>query len=492
MSATARLGLFVLLALIIVGFFILRIEQISIGGSDQKTVRAEFPSVAGLDEKSPVRIAGVRVGKVDHVELRDGRALLTLSIDPEIRLRQGARAHVRSLGLLGEQYIELVPGPAGAPALAEGAVLEGSSPQGFDQLLDTAGEVGSDLQSVTSSLRRTIGTPEGEARMQEILENVRQITAELRAAVAANRADVDQTIDNVRDFSESLKQELPRLADKLYQLADRVDTIVAENRDEIGDTLVNVRDLAAKLKTSAGDLNVITAKIAAGEGSIGKLVHDDTTVNNLNDTLTSVQSGIESFSDTFGRPAKWQLDVGLWAESLPRIDESRGTFQVDLHTRPERFYRVGLVDSPFGDVSETTERVSTDFEDGTTRTYVRSKQKVTDDYTFNAQVGYHVWPGTTVRAGLFESTGGVAVDQSLWRDRLKVTLEGYDWDRDENSPHVRLEGRFFVTPNIFAFTGWDDPAWSERSSVIIGGGITWRDEDLKYLLGTAASAAGGK
>jgi hypothetical protein len=55
---------------------------------------------------------------------------------------------------------------------------------------------------------------------------------------------------------------------------------------------------------------------------------------------------------------------------------------------------------------------------------------------------------------------------------------------------LRLEGRFFLTPNIFAFAGWDDPRWSARSSLLVGAGITWRDEDLKYLLGTAASLGG--
>jgi hypothetical protein len=74
------------------------------------------------------------------------------------------------------------------------------------------------------------------------------------------------------------------------------------------------------------------------------------------------------------------------------------------------------------------------------------------------------------------------------RNKLRLSLEAYDFTREDHSLHLRLEGRYFITKNLFAFAGWDDPTWSERSSVLFGGGVTWGDEDLKYLLGTASSA----
>jgi len=480
-----------LAALIVVGIFIIKIEEIPIGtrGGRQR-VQAVFPTVAGLDEKSPVRIAGVRVGIVEKIDLKGDRALVTLALDPGVQLQQGASAAVSSLGMLGDKYVELYPGPLGNPPLPADTVLDGSSPTSFDQVLSTVGDVGTDLKAVTASLRKSLGGPEGQQRIDDILENIRQLTEETRKLVAANRADVDATIANFRSFSQTLKDELPRLAEKLNALADNVDSVVGENRGNLSESIANIKDLSARLRVSADNLNRITTKIADGEGSIGKLVNDDETVNNLNSTLKSVESGVASLKNTIGRAERWRLDVNLRSEALPGIDESRSAFGFDLRTTDRRFFRIELVDSPWGRDQTKTEVVTTSYPDGRTETVTRETLRTTDATTFNAQVGFDIGNALTLRAGVFESNGGVGIDKALFDDKVRLTLEAYDFGRDTKPPHLRLEGRWYLNKNLFAFGGWDDPTWSDRSSVLFGGGVTWTDEDLKYLLGTAASLGG--
>jgi phospholipid/cholesterol/gamma-HCH transport system substrate-binding protein len=198
-----------------------------------------------------------------------------------------------------------------------GTVIQGTSPISFDEAIKTFNDLGSDLKAVSASLRQSLGGPEGQKRLDEIIENVREISADLKAAVEANRADVDATIGNFRSFSETLKTELPRIADKMNRLADRVDSLVADNRQNLDESIANIKDLSAKLRISADNINQISGKIARGEGSIGKLVNDETTVNNLNASLKSVESGVESLKNTIGRAERWRLDVNLRSEALP-------------------------------------------------------------------------------------------------------------------------------------------------------------------------------
>lgn len=490
MSGTARLGAFMLAALIIVGMFIIQVEKVSLKGrSSQQVVKVTFPSVSGLDRKSAVRIAGVRVGMVEDIVLQGDSALATLLLDPSISLREGTRAEVRMMGMLGEQYVELIPGPVAGRKLPLGSVVPGFTPMEFDQVMQTAGEVGADIKDITAALRRSLGGDEGTARLNEILDNIRRLTLDVRQMVADNRAEVRVTIANFRDFSQTLKDELPRLAGKLNGLADRVDAVVADNRDNLQGSLANIRDVSGRLRVSADNLNEITSKIAKGEGTIGKLIHDETTVENLNATLKSLQSvegGVSALKDTLGRAQRWQLEVGMKTEALPGIDDGRSSFGVDLHTTDRRFFRAGLVDSPQGRDRTSTEVVTTTRPDGSEDSYTVKKVRTTDAYTFNAQVGW-LMGETTLRAGVFESKGGVGIDKSLGAGRFGLTLEAYDLDREEKAPHLRFEGRWHINRNLFAFAGWDDPTWSERSSVIVGGGIKWNDDDLKYLLGTVSS-----
>ena len=320
---------------------------------------------------------------------------------------------------------------------------------------------------------------------------IRDLTASLKELIAQNQTNINQTTDNFRAFSETLRVEMPRIADKMNLLADQLNEVVGENREDVQASLANLRDLSDRLRTTADNLNTITGKIASGEGTIGKLVNDDETVDNLNQTLDSIDGGVKTLQNSIGRFERFRLDMIVRGEGLSAVDEGRFAFGFDLWTNERRFFRVEGVDTPFGKTSTQTvvERVT--YPDGSTEETVTEQFKTEDKLAFNAQIGYRIFDRTQFRAGLFESTGGFGVDQSfLVADRpLKVSFEAYDFNRRiVEDPHLRLEGRFFVTNHVFVMAGWDDPLFNEASSVLFGGGVIWTDEDIKYSLGLAAGA----
>jgi len=95
MSTAAKVGGFFLVVLILAGLLIWRIEDLRIGRGPAKKVSVEFKDVAGLDAKSTVRLAGVRVGKVAKIRLTpDGKAIIDMDLDKDVELRQGASASI--------------------------------------------------------------------------------------------------------------------------------------------------------------------------------------------------------------------------------------------------------------------------------------------------------------------------------------------------------------------------------------------------------------
>ncbi len=492
MSPAAKIGLFMLAGLIVLAGFVLKIEDIPLGGRGAvREVRAELASAAGIDRNAPVRIAGVRVGSVKEIRLAGGRAELVLALDPGVELHQGATAQITSLGMLGDRYVEVVPGDPAAPPLAAGATLSGVASPSFDDVLEVAGGIGVDLKEVSAALRTGMGGEAGGVKIEEIVDNLRQLTADLARLIRDNQANVNATTANFRDVSATLKVELPRLADKVNQLADQLGEVVAENRDDARASLANIRDLTDRLRTTADNLNTITGRIAAGEGSLGKLVNDSATVDNLNRTLETIDKGVKSLDETMGRYRRYHLEATVRGEALPSVSESRTAFGFDLWTTDARFFRLEGVDTPFGRTRTTTETVTTTTEDGSTATLTQVKTKTEDKLRLSAQVGYRLLPRTTVRAGLFEGSGGFAFDQTfdLAERPLRLSLEAWDVGRDEDdAPHLRLEGRYFLSPNLFLSAGWDDPTYSDHSSYLLGAGVSWSDEDIKYNLGLAGAA----
>lgn len=488
MKSLAKVGVFATLCLIVLAVLIWRIEDLNPFGVQGQRLDAIFKSVAGLDDKASVRIAGVRVGRVDGVGLEGNQARITLSLDKPIPLTQGTTARIANLGLLGEKYVELVPGPPNAPPLPPNAVLIGVTPPGFDEAMQKINDIGSSIQQVTGSLS---GSDLG-GNINKLLDDVRLTSAEIRALVAENRANVGSTIRNFDQFSATLSRELPRLADQMNRALDQISAVVAENRGDLKGSMGNIRELTEKLQTSADNLNKITDKIASGQGTIGKLVNDDKAYNDLTSTLDSIKGGVESLSGTLGAVNKFKIDLDMQGFYLENPEESQTAFKIDIDPQDSRhLYRAGLSSGPYGKRREKTETVTVTGPDGVPVTTTTTKITQEKTQNFTALFGLKAPYDARLYAGLIEGTGGAEVDYPLpiLDRKLLFSVEAFDFNRPNDlAPRLRLTGRYQFHPNIYLIGGYDDPL--ENESFFLGGGIRWTDENIKYLLGLAGGALG--
>ena len=475
MSTAAKVGAFFVAVLILAGLMIWKIEGLKMGGAKQK-ISVEFKDVAGLDEKSTVRLAGVRVGKVSKIRLsKDGQAIVDLTLDKEVDLRQGASAAVANLGLLGEKYVELVPGPVGSPTLPEGSTLKGDTPVSFDQITRLARDIEVDVKDITKNLSQSIGGQEGEEKLRTIVDNVRIITEDLRVMIAANRGNVDTTVTNFKEFSAMMTQ-----------LVDRIDRLVASNQSNVTQGIANIREISQKLETTADNLNQITGRIKEGEGTVGKLVQSEETHKNLNDALIAVKEGVGGLNKALGSIGKTKIDLGVRSELLTRFSKGKAYFSLDIDP-PDvpRFYRIELSSQPFGRRINSTTTERTIFPDGHVETKITDTEERKDDFAISAMFGWR-WKDFALRAGVMESKGGAGLDYLLLMNRLSFSADIWDFNHPDFSAHAKVTGRYFFSPSVYVLGGWDDFLNHQRraDSLFVGAGIRWNDDDIKYLLGS--------
>ncbi|MFI5119056.1 MAG: MlaD family protein [Thermoanaerobaculia bacterium] len=474
MTTTAKIGAFFVVVLVALAVLILKIEDIHFGKKARtSTADAHFKDVAGLDDKSAVRVAGVRVGKVDGISLRpDGTAVAHLALDPTVELHEGAVAQVRSLGMLGDKYVELVPGDTSAPRLPNGALLEGVSGTGFDDITKMAADIGKDLKEVSSALAASMGGKRGEERLNRIVDNLGRLAESMRELADANRGNVDAIVANLRALSAQLQQTVAR-----------VDRMLDENRAGVKATVSNVDDVTAKLKTTADSLSSITGKIDTGQGTIGKLLNDDETHKNINDALKSVKDGVEQLSGTLGRINRLQLDIGFRTEYTSRLRDEKYYFTLDAIPKEGKFYRLEIGALPNGKRENILESSTVTFPDGSQQTISTTGQRYVDQFVLSAQLGYKL-NNTILRAGIIESRGGAAIEQTFKADTFRIAGEIWDFTRPDLSGHIKLYTRWNASPNLYVTGGVDELLNPGLRSPFIGGGIRWKDEDLKALLGS--------
>jgi phospholipid/cholesterol/gamma-HCH transport system substrate-binding protein len=255
------------------------------------------------------------------------------------------------------------------------------------------------------------------------------------------------------------------------------------------DGLQQVEQLARDVQVSVDNLNTITDRLANGEGTIGKLLTSDEAHDALTGALGKVEEGVGKLSNTLGRVEKLRLDVGVEGIWLDQFEESRGAFRLDLDpgSGAGRSYRIELVDDPRGRERRETETITTTNPDGTTETTVIATTTVENDTTFSALFGFPFGEKTKLWAGLVESSFGVQVDYRPV-DRLRLSFEAFDFDRrDDLDPHLRLTLGWDVHENVYVIGGYDDPLVDANGGAFLGAGLRWRDDDLKYLLGSVPS-----
>jgi phospholipid/cholesterol/gamma-HCH transport system substrate-binding protein len=482
MTQALKVGIFSVIALAVLAYLILQVEQWSPFAPAGVRYQAAFDSVAGLDDKASVRIAGVVVGRVDGVGLSEGRALVTLLLERPVELRQGATARIANLGILGDKFVVLDPGPSDALGLPPGAVLPGEAPISFDDALAKLDGLAGSLQDSFS----TLGGGDRESAIGRLLDSLEATSDQIGLLVADNRGQISDTVSHFADVSATLSRELPRLAEQMERVLGEIEGVLGDNRGDLEQTMAQVRDATDGIRVSIDNLNEISGRLARGEGTVGKLLTSEETHDQLMSTMGTIESGVQELSDTLGRVRKLRLDLGFDSYWLDEIGEARTAFTVDLDPQSNaRSYHLGLVDDPRGRVRVNTEVTTVTLPDGTAETTTVRRVNTEEKSTVDAQFGFRFGEATRFRTGLFQSTAGLGVDWQPIEDRFTLSLEAYDFGREEDlDPHLRLIGRWRVHPNFFLQAGYDDFLQGDRDSVFLGGGLRWSDDDLKYLLGS--------
>lgn len=473
-SKEFKVGIFVVIACLILIFMSLKVGRFKFfGGGKTYDVYVYFNNAEGLDEGGAVQIAGVNVGRVKKIELSGNKAKVILELGENIVLKKDASAIIKTKGVLGEKFVELDPGTVEEVIPKNGEILNVRRTMDLDKFIEHVDSVIGDIKEVSINLKKTMGGEEGERLLRGIFTNLYNLTYNINNLVKKNDESLSNTIKNLEKFSETLADKTPEIAGELKEISKNLKDILAENRSNLRDSLQNLKSSSEKMDETLSSLKNISEKIDKGQGTLGKLINDDSAHENLNKTLTGLNKML-SKAETIRTFFEFK------SEYLERVKDSRSQINLKIYPKPDFFYLIGGVDSPFGKFSRETQTVTTPL--GTTTTVTEKQKEKT--VQINAQIGkkFH---NLEFRGGLFESTGGVAVDYNTNNQKWKYSAELYSFDR-KYSPNLRLTAQYNLFKYLFLTGGVDDIISDrDRRSFFLGGGIKFEDEDIKYLLSSA-------
>ncbi len=520
-SAEAKVGVFVIIGLIIFGYMSMKVGNLTLSRDKGYEIEVLFDSATGLARDVTVEIAGVEVGRVKGIALQKGKALVVLRMDSDLIIRKNDTAIIRTRGILGDKYVEIIPGSITSPPIPAGERITRTAPiTDMDVLMNTLGEVAENINALTKSLSNVLGTDTGEATLSAIVDNIKEVVVTLNQTVQSNKDDVDKIVDNLTTFSgtlkdvgdrnkddigtiiksarnvletmESLTANLIGITDKINQGQGSIGRLI--NDDDaiinLNKTLASLMEITDRINKGEGTLGQLIAKddviqnldktlvslgeiadtINRGEGTIGRLVHEEETVETLNETLTYLNTYMEK-QETF------QTYLDYRGEYLTESEALKSYLSLRIQPKEDKYYLFQIVDDPTG--TETNTKTKTTKDGVTTK---KHKKKIEyDELKFSAQVSKRYYD-LGLRGGLFESTGGLAIDYYLFDDRVVLSFESFDFDLKDN-PHLKARVDFSPFPHLYITAGYDDfVSDDDNDSFFFGAGLSFSDNDIKTIL----------
>jgi phospholipid/cholesterol/gamma-HCH transport system substrate-binding protein len=469
-SVEARVGAVVALALGALLWASFQLKDFAFRSVEGFRVSTLFESAAGLDKNAPVKMAGVPIGEVEAMGLEDSRAKVSMRIRPGFRIPNGSRAAIKAAGLLGDKYVEILPGHEPG-FLGEGAQLpQAEVTADLDSLINRFGAIADDVKAVTASLRNALGTGEGERSLKEIVSHFRNVAENLDHIVAENREGVKATVAHAEEFMRALREDGPKLVATLNRIADRL-----ERGDGTLGKLLTDDAAYQKLDDALASLNTVSKNLESGKGTLGKLINDDQAYEKLNGALTGLNGTLNKIDEirlTLDARNEYQFSQG----------ENKAYYGLHITPRKDKSYIIEVVDDPRGKVSKSTTFTSVNGGPVTETESLKYTRKIKYSIEFFRRFG-----DIGLRAGMMENAFGVGADYYLPTPGLELNLDVWDFNSDDplnDNVHAKATARYRFLKYLYVQAGYDNPLNRDLDTGFVGGGLTFDDDDLKMLLGS--------
>ena len=312
-SLETRLGIFFALALF-TGALVLEMVGSPDFFKSGYPVKARFNSIQELKTGDPVRMAGVEIGRVKRIELGEGKVEVEMKLRSNAKVKTDSKAAIRFVGLMGQNYVNVDFGTTAAPLASPGAVLESVEQADLNSLMSKLDSVASGVEGLTKNFSGenfsnllgpfTDFLKENSPRLTAILGNIQVISGQIaKGEGTIGKLVNDDTlytkavgaVDNLNKTTADLK---PLFDDAKLTLEGAKKTIagINEGQGSLG-KLLHDEKLYAETTSAMTNLKEILEKVNKGQGSVGKLVNDETFFNNAKMTLQKVEKATEGLED---------------------------------------------------------------------------------------------------------------------------------------------------------------------------------------------------
>ncbi len=483
LTQAAKVGIFLVLSAVLI-YVVYRTVSKEYGPGGGYVVHAYLKDATGLATHSRVTIAGIPVGTIDSITLEENKARINVKMKPDVALYDNATIGKKSALVLGESVIVITAGTENYRQLHDGdeikTVIEYTEP---GDVLAEVKEIADRVKQVAEQLANAIGTEKGGENMKAILQNLADATDAMNRTIRENRALINETIKNINQITVQGQPEIAKILDNVRQITEDVRALTAANQEgkggDVRETVQNLNRASRSLESALNHIDSIAARTDRGEGTIGRLTKDETLIN-------EVQGVAEGVNDYVGSLSRLQTIVGLRADYNFLANTVKSYVSLRLQPREDKYYLIELINDPRGKTSFTQTTVDTT-DPNQAPHYQTNTITTTDAFRFSLEFAKRFGPFTG-RFGIIESTGGIGLDIHLLQDRFEITQDLFGFG-EEVQPRYRVYVAYEFIHRLWLLGGVDHLFVSDLRDYFLGLQLRFTDDDLKTILPFSGGAS---
>ena len=281
-----KIGLAVVLATVVFYAGIRYFRDLPIWG--QATIyHTELPNSKGLVAGNVVAVNGVAVGSVTSVKLISTGAQVTFSVHDDVALTEGTTASSGGFGIVSSVQLNLVLGPPDALIYPPGSLIPASTDSDiFSDLANRAPGVIDRVDTFLSGSNNAIGAatelltnPEGQ--MKQTLASIETSARALESVLLSEQGSLQATLEEIGHLSETLE----------VFAQDSLGSVTTDAKRVLSQLSTNL----ILLENSLMELNALLTSINTGQGTLGKLAHDDSLYVELLGSTAALKKILEEF-----------------------------------------------------------------------------------------------------------------------------------------------------------------------------------------------------
>jgi phospholipid/cholesterol/gamma-HCH transport system substrate-binding protein len=274
---------------------------------------ASFKTAQDLKKGDLVKMAGVEIGRVQDVELENGRAKITMKIQAKHQIKTDAKAAIKFTGLMGQNFVSIDGGTERAPAIQSGSIDTVEQPD-LSVLMSKLEGVAGGIESLTKSF----STESFSTLLGPLTDFVKQNSAPLTAMIANLKTVSDNVAQGRGTVGRLVMDEalynatyatvtnLQVAASDIKSLTGQADGLVSQVRgivDQINKgqgtlgKLTKDDKLYTETTQAMTNLREILEKMNRGQGTVGKLINDDSLLKNAKLTLQKLDKATDGLED---------------------------------------------------------------------------------------------------------------------------------------------------------------------------------------------------